>query len=107
MNRIEQLLGFLDESPNDAFLLFALAKEYEKSGDQENAFLFYNHLLQVDPSYIGLYYHFGKWYEMAGDFQKALEMYTQGMVVAKSKGDQHAFQELSGARLQIADPDED
>ena len=36
-NRLNQLLDFLAASPNDGFILFAIAKEYEKYDDKEKA----------------------------------------------------------------------
>lgn len=106
MDRIAQLLRFLDENPGDSFLLFALAKEYEKVENQAEAFLYFQKLLETDPTYVGLYYHFGKWHERAGDFDKALEIYDSGMKMAKSQGDQHAFNELAGAKMQLSDPED-
>ena len=35
--RTEQLLDFLEADPHDAFLLFALAQEYLKTGDLQKA----------------------------------------------------------------------
>ena len=45
--RLERLLGFHEASPNDTFVLFALAKEYEKLGDLENALKQFMNLLNL------------------------------------------------------------
>ena len=34
-NRLNQLMSFLEASPEDSFILFAIAKEYEKGGKHE------------------------------------------------------------------------
>ena len=36
-NRLNQLMSFLEASPEDSFILFAIAKEYEKYDDIDNA----------------------------------------------------------------------
>jgi len=100
-DRLKCLFQFLEDSPNDAFLLFAIAKEYEKSEDQENALAYYQKLLSEQPNYVGTYYHLGKLYEVQNQEEKALAIYTKGMEVARQEGDQHAFAELAGAKLGV------
>jgi len=98
MNRLEQLLNFLAGNPGDSFITFALAKEYEKLGESDQALARYLDIETQDPDYVGLYYHLGKLYETKGEPDKALLTYDKGMAVAKKAGDQHAFNELAGAR---------
>jgi len=105
-SRLEQLKGFLADSPDDSFLIFAIAKEYEGLGNQEKALEHYLKLLEEDPDYIGTYYHLGKLYEQQEAFAKAFETYKVGMAIAKKAGDQHALSELAGAKLNLGD-DED
>ncbi len=104
--RLQQLLKFLESSPDDAFLLFAMAKEYEKGGDDENAMTYYQRLYESSPEYVGLYYHLGKLYERQEKPVEAFKTYTEGMGVAKQQGDQHALNELAGARLILGDEDD-
>jgi tetratricopeptide (TPR) repeat protein len=105
MNRLEMLLELRKEQPNDAFMLFALAKEYEKGGDADQALSYYLELLSVNPGYVGLYYHLGKLYEQKNTPEKAIATYRSGMEVAKKAGDMHAWAELNGARMQIDEED--
>jgi tetratricopeptide (TPR) repeat protein len=95
--RLEQLYQFLEERPEDEFLLFAIAKEYEKLNNEEKAEKYYLKLQGLHPNYVGTYYHLGKLYERADDEELAIEIYEKGMKVAKSIGDKHAFGELRGA----------
>jgi len=97
--RLEQLKALLEQSPHDSFLIFALAKEYEKLGEQETALRYYLHLEEHDPAYVGAYYHLGKLYEKMGEAGLALETYDRGIEAARRAGDQHALGELAGARL--------
>lgn len=96
-NRLEQLYRFLEERPEDEFLLFAIAKEYEKLGNEEKAKEYYVKLHDNHPNYVGTYYHLGKLFERAEELDKATEIYEKGMEIAKAIGDKHAFGELRGA----------
>lgn len=104
--RLKQLFAFLDNNPNDTFVLFALAKEYEKLEDQKKALEYYLKLLEVDINYVGAYYHLGKLYELQGLIEKAFFTYKKGMLIAKKAGDQHALSELAGAKLALGDDDD-
>ncbi len=101
MSRLTQLKTMLAESPNDSFLLFAIAKEYENANDLEQALAFYTQLTDKDANYVGTYYHLAKLYEKIEQPEKALETYAQGMDVARRVGDQHALAELSSAKLNL------
>ena len=105
--RLQQLSKFLEGSPNDPFILFAIAKEYEKFNDDANALLYYNKVNAADADYVGLYYHLGKLYERKEEFLTAFRIYQTGMEVAKRVGDQHAFNELAGAKLELGDDEND
>lgn len=104
--RLEKLLDFLKTNPEDTFILFALAKEYEKMGKDTEALIYYDKLLETDEQYVGAYYHLGKLKERAGEVEAAFATYKKGMLVAQRAGDQHAYSELAGAKLNLGD-DED
>ncbi|MCR9289522.1 MAG: tetratricopeptide repeat protein [Bacteroidetes bacterium] len=104
--RLEQLYNFLENSPNDSFLLFAIAKEYEKLQDKESALKYYLKLTKEDPDYVGTYYHLGKLYERLDQITTAFFTYKRGMVIAKKINDQHAFSELAGAKMELGDDDD-
>jgi tetratricopeptide (TPR) repeat protein len=106
MNRLEQLQNLQKDSPNDSFLTFAIAKEYEKLGQLDEALQHYLQLVEQDPGYIGTYYHLGKLYEQKEAFTQAFSTYKTGMDVARKANDQHALSELAGAKLNLGD-DED
>lgn len=106
-NRFEYLLKLLEGAPNDAFVLFALAKECEKQGDAPKALEYYLRLQETDPTYVGLYYHLGKLYETRQDFPNAIQTYKKGIEISKKAGDQHAASELNGALLNLEDPDDE
>lgn len=104
--RLHQLQAFLQESPEDSFLRYALAKEYEKLGQLETALHHFQQIQSDDPDYVGMYYHLGKLYEKVAQPHLAFQTYKTGMVVAKKLGDQHALSELAGAKLALGDDDD-
>lgn len=97
MGRIEKLLEYMKTSGKDSFLQHALALEYIKADQDEEARSLFNELLLREPTYIGSYYHLGKLLERAGDFEKAMRIYKRGMEEAKRAGDNHSYNELQGA----------
>ncbi len=107
MNRLDQLLELLNGSPDEPFLLFALAKEYEGSGKLSEAMDYYRQLLSTDPEYVGAYYHTGKLYEKFLQPDKAIEIYGLGLNVAKRQKDMHSFSELKGAKLNLTDEEDE
>jgi tetratricopeptide (TPR) repeat protein len=100
--RLEQLLNMLRQNP-DPFLLFAVAKEYEKSGEVQTATEYYERLIEEFPAYVGTYYHFGKLLEKKEDFESAIDIYNRGLLVSKAAGDNHAASELAEAKMSLED----
>ena len=96
-HRIEQLKQMLDEEPNEPFLLYALAMEYNNAQDHELALNYYEKLITHHRQYVGTYYHLAKLYERLEMTDKAKNCYEQGMGIARQMGDQHAFSELNSA----------
>jgi tetratricopeptide (TPR) repeat protein len=103
MSRINQLFAFLESQPNEPFLLFAIAKEYESQQDYPKTLEYYLLLKETTPQYVGLYYHLGKLYERLDLPDEALETYVKGMEIAKQEKDMHAYNELAGAKMNLSD----
>lgn len=97
MNRIERILEFLKQQPNDNFLRHALALEYIKIGEEVKAKDLFLDILTGSPDYIGSYYHLAKLLERISDKQTAIEWYEKGMKAAKEGKDDHAYRELQAA----------
>ena len=95
--RIEKLIAFLKDSPKDAFLNHALALEYVKAGDEENAKKHFEINLANDPAYVATYYHLGKLLERIGQREIATGIYEKGMEFAKAAKDMHTYSELQSA----------
>jgi len=101
MDRVQHLLNLLEEDPRSVFILFALAKEYEKRQKYEIAEAYYLRSLELDENYLGSYYHVAKLYEELGDNDQALVMYERGITKAKSLSDFHALGELMNAKTNL------
>ena len=97
MDRIEKLKDFLKTSPEDAFLRHALALEYIKIGQEEEARLLFEEIIKREPGYVGTYYHLAKLLERDGKKEEAIKVYEKGMEEAKRAGDNHAHYELRAA----------
>ena len=97
MNRIEKILEFLNQQPNDNFLRHALALEYIKIGEDIKARDLFVQILTETPDYIGSYYHLAKILEKLQERSAAIEWYEKGMAAAKLVKDDHAYRELQAA----------
>ncbi|MDX1438435.1 MAG: tetratricopeptide repeat protein [Rubricoccaceae bacterium] len=100
MDRLETLLEFLHEDPDDPFTRFAIAQEYLKNGDFEQSVSFFEDLIRDHPDYVGTYYHLGKLYERTDRLENAQMTYRTGIEIATSKNDAHARAELQSALLE-------
>jgi len=100
-NRLDTLLTYLNDSPTDSFILFAIAKEYEKLDHLDRALKYYLQLKTADEDYVGLYYHLGKLYEEIDEDILALSTYADGIALAKKLKDLHALSELNNAKVNL------
>ena len=107
MDRISKLKEYMKPAEKDSFLQHALALEYIKVGNDEEAKKLFNEILKREPTYIGSYYHLGKLLERIGDPKKALRVYARGMEVATIASDHHSYSELQGAYEDAEDTLED
>lgn len=94
MSKIPQLLTYLLENNADSFLNHAIALEYIKEGNSEQALFHFQKNIQNHPKYIATYYHLGKLLESMQETDKAIKVYETGMEIAKELKDQHAYSEL-------------
>ncbi len=95
-DRLEQLLEFYKEDPNDPFNIYALATEY-KSSAPEKALEFYELLIANHPDYVATYYHLGHLYEEIGEDDKAKTTYEKGIEVASTQKNSLALRELKSS----------
>jgi Tfp pilus assembly protein PilF len=97
MNRIEILQGFLTQDPEDSFSRYALALEYVKLGQTDDARREFETVRDTDPSYVATYFQLAQLYRNLGLRHEAEKTYRTGITVASKAGDAHTQSELEGA----------
>jgi len=97
VDKIAKLKEFLTANPHDSFVQHAMALEYIKLGNDEQARGLFEEILNREPGYIGSYYHLAKLLERNDKTEEAIKVYEKGMEEAKKAGENHAFGELRGA----------
>lgn len=107
LKRIALLKGFLEKDPNDAFSRYALALDYVKLNQLDDAAREFEYLVQHSPDYTATYYHLGKVYEKQGRAAEAKKIYETGIALTAKRGETHANKELREALLMLTGGDDD
>lgn len=100
MERIQQLLNFLEKEPNDTFLIYALATEYLKT-DTQKALAYFENLLQNHSDYIPTYYHAAELYTNLENYKQANNTYLKGIEVCEQFIQQAKDQNKEADRVTI------
>lgn len=101
-SRLEQLLEFYREDPNDPFNIYALAMEYWNTDVQKTKY-YLEGLLKWHPNYLATYYQAGKLFGELEEYEKALEIYQLGQKLADALGNARTLDELKRAEQMIRD----
>jgi len=96
LNRIDQLLKFVEEEPDNPFNLYALALEYQNF-DSNKAAYYYDQLLKEHESYIPTYYHAAAFYTEQRSLERAKQIFEKGIALSKEQNKAHALKELQNA----------
>jgi len=91
--RLNQLLQFLREDPNDPFNIYCLANEY-KNTDPSKALNYYQDLLLNHAQYLPTYYHAAELYINNDAIAEAEKVIANGIILAIEQNDQLALREL-------------
>ncbi|MBC7450796.1 MAG: hypothetical protein H7259_04845 [Cytophagales bacterium] len=100
MNRLEYLLQLHQEQPEDPFLLYGIALEYQKSESPETSSVF-DQLLTTFPSYLPTYYQAAAYFSEGGLHEKALTIYTIGIELAQQQNELKTLAELKNAKQNL------
>jgi len=103
MNRIEQLLIFIKEDPQDYFSRYALALEYISIDKVADARLILEQLVTDHADYLPVYYQLGKLYESEKLNEKAIDLYRKGIDLALIQKNQHTLSELRSTLEDLED----
>lgn len=97
MARIDMLKQFLKENANDSFSRYALALEYVKLNQVEDARQEFETVRDKDPDYLATYYQLGQLYIRLGLRHEAEKTFRTGITVAVKQKDAHTQSELESA----------
>lgn len=106
IDRIQRLREFLKDDPDDEFSNFALAHEYVKTNQLQEALDLFLKLKNHNPEYIGVYYHLGKLYEKLDRYNDAQVTYQTGIEIAQRLREHHTANELQQALQELQFDDE-
>lgn len=104
--RIQQLIRFVQEEPNEPFNIYALAMEYVGSQPAQ-ARRYFDQLLTEHPDYLPTYYHAAALYAELDERERAAELYDKGIVLARAQQNQKTVLELERAQQAFEDDDDD
>lgn len=104
--RLKLIKEMLETNPEDSFLQYAAAIEYENLGNKKTAITTITKLLDRDPDYLGAYYKLGKLLEEEGKEKEAIKIYRRGLEVSKKVSDLKTEGELSEALMLLGADDE-
>jgi predicted Zn-dependent protease len=102
-SRLQQLREMLKAEPNDAFLNYALAVEYEKEGKIDEATVYLQNMIKSHPDYLPVYYKLGKLFENREQFNEAKKSYLLGKDLALQQNNKKTLNELEEALWLIED----
>ena len=89
--------GFLKENSDDSFSRYALALEYVKLGQNDDAVREFERVSTKDPDYVATYYQLGQLYRSMSKPHEAEKTFRTGITVAAKVGDEHTRSELESA----------
>jgi tetratricopeptide (TPR) repeat protein len=97
--RLDQILKMIETHPNDPFLHYASALEYEKLEQNERAIEILEKLLLTQSDYLPTYFKTGQLHELVGNTERSIELYLQGKKLARLLNDFKTEGELSEALM--------
>lgn len=96
MDRVSQLKSMLESTPEDTFLLYALAMEYAKTDEIEQTLEAFDNVLKQDANHVSAYFQKAQYQARQDLVEEAIATTNAGIEVAKSVGDDHALSEMQG-----------
>ncbi len=94
MDRTAQLLKMLESDPKDTFCMYALALEYGKLGQTQQALEWFDRTLAANPSDCYAYFHKAKTLHESGDRPAAIQTLESGLTQARVSRDHKALSEI-------------
>lgn len=101
--RFNRIVEMLNQNPDDAFLLYALAQEYFNKGEAAKSIELYEKLLHIHPNYTAAFLHLGNAYLQLQQIDKAIATYEKGIDVCRQQQAHHDLKELQAALNNLED----
>lgn len=89
MTRIDQIKKMLHIAPEDVFLNFSLAMEYESAGQTDEALRQYDRTIELDENYLTAHVRKGRLLVSNHRLAEAREVLSRAAEVARAAGDTH------------------
>ena len=86
----------LADSPNDTFLLYALAMEWENEEQHEKSLEIHRQLMNNEPPYVPSFFMAGQQMANLERIDDAKQVLEAGIEQADMQGDAHAAMEMRG-----------
>jgi tetratricopeptide (TPR) repeat protein len=93
-NRIEWLQKFLDHNPKDEFSIYALALEYKKLKQMDEALSKLSLCIQINPSNLAAYYQLCEIYTNLNHIELRNKYLSEAKTLAKDLNDLKTLNEL-------------
>ncbi len=93
-SRREQIESMLADEPNDPELRYMLAMEHISAGDDAQAVLCLQGLIEVAPNYPPAYHQGGRALQRLNRIAEARALLSQGIPIAQKQGNPHAAGEM-------------
>lgn len=95
-SRLQLLIEFTKEEPENPFNWYALALEYFNSDSGKAADIF-DRLLIDHPTYLPTYYTSAQFFAEQNKLEKAKEIFEDGIFLAEKQKEEKALKELKNA----------
>ena len=95
MSRREQLEAMLADAPDDTFLRYALAMEWDSEGEHQRSLEIHQSLMDDQPPYVPSFFMSGQQLAKLDQIEAAMVVLQQGIKQANQQGDAHAAAEMT------------
>lgn len=96
LDRLQLLIQFTKEEPENVFNWYALALEYVNSDPEATAAIF-DEILKSHPDYLPTYYTSAQFFAEQNQLEKAKEIFENGILLAEKLKQEKALKELKNA----------
>lgn len=102
-DRLRKLLALLETEPDDGFVLYGLAQEFQKLGRLDEAIRHYDRAIEADPKQCYAFFHKAKALELAKRNGEVEGVLRAGLARARAVSDFKAASEIQGFLDEVTD----